>query len=105
MRPGRLLKDDAWEDSKLVIILVIGSHKQHLLVTGCLAQVSTSLHIASGSLLKVSGGVVGCIGLALRWLCHPNRVASPTGGYATQTERLHLQVATPLKVGGEGTQH
>src|ERR1700724_1277981 len=85
---------------KLVIFLVIGSHKQRLLVTGCLAQVSTSLHIASGSLLKVSGGVEGRVGFAHRWLRHPNRVASPTGGYATQTEWLRPQAATPPKQSG-----
>src|ERR1700724_336789 len=32
---------------------------------------------------------------AHRWLRHPNRAASPTGGYATQTEWLRPQVATP----------
>src|ERR1700724_2989966 len=85
---------------KLVIILVISSHKQRLLGTVCLAQVSTSLHIASGSLLKVSGGVVGCVGFAHTWLRHPNRVAPPTDGSAIQSEWLRPQVATPPKQSG-----
>src|SRR6202023_665722 len=37
---------------------------------------------------------------AHRWLRHPKRVASPTGGYATQKEWLRPQVAMPSKQSG-----
>ena len=36
----------------------------------------------------------------MEWLRHPNRGDSPAGGYATQTEGLRPQVATPPKQSG-----
>ena len=101
MRPGK---------SGYPTLLVRNVSHQFPQATSFSERVSASgVYLPTHCLCLPSKGVWGCSGVATppkrsgfahRWLRHPNGVASPTGGYAIQTEWLHPQVATPPKRSG-----